>query len=200
MLKSGEIFVVDDDPAVCDALAVILLNKGYSVSAFSDGDSFLAAALTRRPACVLLDVRLPGRSGLDSLKELTARGYGVPIIVISGQRDIPTAVKAIQSGAFDFIEKPFNADTVTRRVSEAIAASATQRIATGASGFLDVLTARECDVLEQILAGASTKEAARQLGNSPRTVELHRMRILKKMGAKNTAELARIALTRPKNH
>jgi len=73
MLKSGEIFVVDDDPAVCDALAVILLNKGYSVSAFSDGDSFLAAALTRRPACVLLDVRLPGRSGLDSLKELTAR-------------------------------------------------------------------------------------------------------------------------------
>ena len=118
----GEIFVVDDDPAVRGTLSVILCRDGYEVVCFAEGASFLGAARAREPACVLLDVYLPGRSGLDILKELNAEEYPAPILMISGRGDIPMAVEAIKHGALDFIEKPFRGSTVSACVQAAIGA------------------------------------------------------------------------------
>jgi FixJ family two-component response regulator len=204
--SGGEIFIVDDDPAVLDALSVVLRLDGFRVRGFADGNAFLAAARAGTPACILLDVQMPGRSGLDVLKELNAEHYPAPIFIISGQGDIPMAVEAIRSGAFDFIEKPFDADTVITRVREAIAAW--QRRSNGGNlpDFASLqffgqeqLTPREREVLTQIAAGASNKEAGRELGISPRTIEVHRSRIMEKMGAKNAADLVRIVLGHQRN-
>lgn len=198
----GEIFLVDDDPSVRDALLVIFTLEGYHVTSFVDGGAFLAAARLRTPACILLDVHLPGMSGLEILKTLNAQHYAAPIFIISGQADIPMAVEAIKQGALDVIEKPFNADAVVARVHDAI--NAWTRRAEGDSP-LDVLsqkfpgrqllTPRERDVLGQIASGASNKEAGRALGISPRTIEVHRARIMEKLGAKNAADLVRIVLS-----
>src|ERR1041385_3177465 len=129
---SGEVFIVDDDPLVRNALSVVLSREGYQVTGFADGTSFLAAAKSRTPTCVVLDVHMPGQSGLDILKELNAQQYPAPIFIISGVGDIPMAVEAIKHGALDFIEKPFNATTVITRVREAIEAWA-RRAERGAS-------------------------------------------------------------------
>jgi FixJ family two-component response regulator len=197
-----EIFIVDDDPAVRDALSVVLTLENYRVTSFADGVTFLAAARTRTPACVILDVHMPGRSGLDILKDLNAEHYPAPILIISGQGDIPMAVDAVKNGALDFIEKPFDANTVVTRVAEAIDATERRRRNAGfpddlATSFpgRDLLTPREREVLGQIAAGASNKEAGRLLGISPRTIEVHRARIMEKLGAKNAADLVRIVLS-----
>ena len=197
-----EVFIVDDDQAVLDALSVVLSLEGYQVVGFADGASFLTAAKARTPACIILDVHMPGRSGLDILRELNAQHYPAPIFIISGQGDIPMAVEAIKHGALDFIEKPFDADTVIARVREAIEAQS-RRLQDGMdAGILsrkfpghDQLTPREREVLAQIAAGASNKEAGRHLGISPRTIEVHRARIMEKLGAKNAADLVRIVMT-----
>lgn len=196
------IYVVDDEPAVRDALAVVFEMEGFTVAGFETGDAFLEAAKNHTPACVFLDVHMPGRSGLDILKALNADHYPAPIFIISGQGDIPMAVTAIKYGAFDFIEKPFDAGQIVDRVREALAAQA--RRAAGeahpngvAADFpgRDLLTPREIEVLGQITAGASNKEAGRHLGISPRTIEVHRARIMEKLGARNAADLVRIVLT-----
>ena len=197
-VSRGEIFVVDDDPAVRDTLSMVLSAGGYEVICFADGAALLAVARSRTPSCILLDVHIPGKSGLDVLKELHGEDYPAPIFMISGQGDIPMAVEAIRHGAHDFIEKPFDADTVVSRVREAI--DARQRTAGGKgsesplASFAgeDQLTPREREVLERIALGASNKEAGRQLGISPRTIEVHRARIMEKLGARNTADLVRI--------
>jgi two-component system, LuxR family, response regulator FixJ len=195
--KAEEIFIVDDDPAVRDALRLVFEMEGYRVMAFGDGTTFLATARSRTPSCVVLDVHMPGRSGLEVLGELGSH-YAAPIFMISGQGDIPMAVEAIRQGAHDFIEKPFDAETVVTRVREAI--DARQRAAgqKGSESPLasfageEHLTPREREVLERIALGASNKEAGRQLGISPRTIEVHRARIMEKLGARNTADLVRI--------
>jgi two-component system response regulator FixJ len=200
MSGGSEIFVVDDDVAVRDSLSTLLQIEGYGVAVFSDGHGFLAAAKQRTPACIILDVNMPGRSGLDILRELNAQHYPAPIFIISGQGDIPMAVEAIKNGALDFIEKPFDADTVVSHVRDAIAA-AERRQKRGAEAGLssfpgrEHLTPREREVLGQIAAGASNKEAGRQLGISPRTIEVHRARIMEKLGAKNAADLVRIVMS-----
>ncbi|MFD2182411.1 response regulator transcription factor [Rhodoplanes azumiensis] len=203
---AGEIHIIDDDPAVRDALSVVLTLEGYHVTTFADGHSFLAAVRSRAPACIILDVHMPGRSGLDILKELNAKNYPAPVFIISGQGDIPMAVEAIKNGAFDFIEKPFDAETVVNRVRDAIEAASRRQSRVGLGETLtqfpgsDLLTAREREVLNLIAAGASNKEAGRQLGISPRTIEVHRARIMEKLGAKNAADLVRIVLSEsPRN-
>jgi FixJ family two-component response regulator len=202
-LSRGEIFVVDDDPAVRDTLSMVLSAGGYEVICFADGAALLAVARTRTPSCILLDVHIPGKSGLDILKELHGEDYPAPIFMISGQGDITMAVNAIKSGALDFIEKPFRGSEIVARLDEAIEAYARRqaehnsasRIATLHFPGREPLTRREREVLEQFTAGASNKEAGRHLGISPRTIEDHRANIMKKLGARNAADLVRIVMT-----
>lgn len=195
------IHIVDDDSAVRDALSVVFEVEGFSPAGFADGASFLKAASKQTPACVLLDVHMPGKSGLDILRELNATQFPAPVFIISGQGDIPMAVQAIKDGAFDFIEKPFDAATVVDRVNEAIRASERRQSegeppsTIGPFPGQELLTPRELQVLEQIAGGASNKEAGRTLGISPRTIEVHRARIMEKLGARNAADLVRIVLS-----
>jgi len=198
----GEIFIIDDDPSVRAALSIVLNAEGFATTGFPDGESFLAAAPSRAPGCVLIDVHLPGCSGLDLLKKLDAPRYPAPILVISGLGEIPTVVEAIRHGALDYIEKPFDPAMVVTRVREAMAAwrNGAREAAPGETLLpLDFpgherLTAREIEVLGRIAQGASNKEAGRELGISPRTVEVHRARIMEKLGAKNAADLMRIVI------
>jgi FixJ family two-component response regulator len=208
-LHGTEIFVVDDDETMRDTLSAMFAPEGCRVTCFAEGQSFLEAARTRTPACILLDVNMPGRSGLDMLRELDARHYPAPILIVSGQRDVPTAVDAIKGGALDFIEKPIEAAAVVARVRDAIMGW-TRRTA-GGSGLLsaerlgevkggDLLTPREREVLGKVVAGASNKEAGRMLGISPRTVEVHRARVMDKLGARNAADLVRIVVGQGPRH
>ena len=119
---AGEIFIVDDDPAICTALSMLFSREGYQATCFSDGSSLLAATRERTPVCIVLDVHIPGRSGLDILRELNAQDYPAPIFMMSGHGDIPMAVDAIRHGAFDFVEKPFRGSEIVTRVREAIEA------------------------------------------------------------------------------
>jgi len=195
------IFLVDDDSAVRDALSIIFTLEGFQVRGFADGDTFLDAARDQVPDAILLDVFMPGCSGLDVLRELDARRYPAPIFMISGQGDIPLAIDAIRNGAADFLEKPFEGEVVVRRVREAIARWERRQDADRSDLRIrvfpghDRLTRRERDVLIEITTGASNKEAGRTLGISPRTIEVHRARIMEKLGARNAAHLVRIVLS-----
>jgi FixJ family two-component response regulator len=198
----GEIFVVDDDPAVRDTLSMVLTTAGYHVICFADGAALLSVARTRTPACILLDVHIPGKSGLDILRELHGEDYPAPIFMISGQGDITMAVTAIKNGALDFIEKPFRGSDIVARLSEAVDAYTRRQALNAGSGITKLhfpgrepLTRREREVLEQFTSGASNKEAGRHLGISPRTIEDHRANIMKKLGARNAADLVRIVMT-----
>jgi FixJ family two-component response regulator len=198
----GEIFVVDDDPAVRETLSTVLSAGGYEVICFADGPALLAVARSRTPSCILLDVHIPGQSGLDILKELHGEDYPAPIFMISGQGDIAMAVTAIKNGALDFIEKPFRGSEIVARLDEAIGAFARRQKDDGPSKVTSLqfpgrepLTRREREVLEQFASGASNKEAGRHLGISPRTIEDHRANIMKKLGARNAADLIRMVLT-----
>jgi FixJ family two-component response regulator len=198
----GEIFVVDDDPAVRQTLSLVLSAAGYQVVCFADGAALLAVTRSRSPLCIFLDVHIPGRSGLDILRELHAEDYPAPIFMISGQGDIAMAVEAIKNGALDFIEKPFRGGDIVTRVEEAVGAFARRQEAADASKLAQLhfpgrepLTSRERNVLELLSSGISNKQAGRELGISPRTIEYHRANIMKKLGARNATELIRMVLT-----
>jgi FixJ family two-component response regulator len=196
-----EIFVVDDDPAVCESLSLLLSHAGYTVTTFGDGAALLAVTRTRLPYCLLLDMYLPGRSGLDVLAELQALDFRAPTFMISGHGDISTAVSAIKLGALDFIEKPYRAGQLVEQIETAIAAvvrAQDERNARKLPKFhfpgRAPLTAREREVLSELTAGASNKEIGIHLGISSRTVEYHRANLMTKLAAKNAVELVRMAL------
>ncbi len=204
LAPAHEIFIVDDDPTVHDVLSVAFNADRTRTVSFVDGISFLAAASYKKPACVLLDINMPGRSGLEILREIGAPEYPAPILMISCRSDVPAVVAAIKSGAFDFIEKPFAIETVVDRVHAAISVGlgrgngkeSKQRYFPG----YELLTPREHEVLAQITSGASNKEAGRNLGISMRTVEVHRAHIMQKLKARNAADLVRIVLGNGRSH
>ena len=203
----GEVFIVDDDPAVRETLSLLFSNAGYAVVRFAEGGAFLRVAKERNPVCIILDVHIPGKTGIDILKELNAQDYPAPIFIMSGQGDIAMAVDAIKNGALDFIEKPFRGSEVVTRVREAIEANSRQMRANSANDVKalnfpgrEPLTRREQDVLACVVKGESNKEAARRLGISPRTIEVHRSRIMEKLEAKNTADLIRIVMSEGRMH
>jgi two-component system, LuxR family, response regulator FixJ len=200
--SNHEVFIVDDDPTARESLASLLADAGFEVTLFADGTSVVGEARIRTPACIILDLHMPGGSGLDILAKLDAKHYLAPILVVSGRSDIPCVVEAIKRGAFDYIEKHRVNDDLVARVREAVD-TVTQRTAhygawdptrptfPGASS----LTPREHEVLAQIVGCASNKEAATKLGISRRTVEIHRAHIMQKLGAKNSVDLMRIVLS-----
>jgi FixJ family two-component response regulator len=199
----SEIFIVDDDEMVRDGLSVVFTQAGYRAVSFVDGTSCLGGARERTPACIILDINMPGASGLDVLKELDAATYPAPILILSGTGDVPTAVQAIRHGAFDFVEKRLAAGTIVARVDDALKGWAEVRqrrnkARARSQSFpgSNLLTPREREVLGQITAAASNKEAAHKLGISRRTIEVHRAHIMLKLGARNAADVVRIVLNR----
>jgi FixJ family two-component response regulator len=201
-MHTGEVYIVDDDPAVRTVLSAVFTRAGYKVTCFADGAALVAGARTGTPVCIILDVHIPGKSGLDILKQLNAQDYPIPIFMMSGQGDIAMAVDAIRNGALDFIEKPFRGSDVIERVEAAIDARSRQEAGNGAREAKrfyfpgrDPLSRREQDVLGEIVNGASNKEAGRRLGISPRTIEVHRAHLMQKIGARNAADLIRIVMS-----
>ena len=199
VMQDAQVVVVDDDPSVRDALLLLLRIDGFEARAFADGESFFESLQSSTPSCVILDLQLPGRSGLAVLKQLADTRFAPPVFVISGQSDIAMAVAAMKLGAVDFLEKPFSAGAMIDQVREAVLiyrGSMVGRI-DGLADFpgLALLARREREVLAQVAHGASNKEAGRRLGISPRTIEVHRARIMDKLGARNAADLMRIVLS-----
>jgi len=201
ILPAGNLFVVDDDAAMRDALSVVFTLAGYRITAFADASSFLATARNTVPTAVLLDLHLPDKSGLDVLKDINAPNYAAPIFIITADNDVAFAVEAVKSGAFDYLLKPFESRAIVARVGNAVAVFAKRKAqAKPENGVVfefsgqTLLTPREREVLALVAAGASNKEAGRRLAISPRTVEVHRARIMEKIGARNAADLVRIVL------
>ncbi len=195
------ICIVDDDEAVRDSLCSLLAVAGHVPCAFASAAEFLEGCADVDIGCVLLDVRLPDADGIDLLERLLAMGAlrEPPVIVITGHGDVPMAVKAMKIGAADFIEKPFDADALLKSVEQALAsrdrAERASAFAERAREAFGTLTPREGDVMKQLIIGRPNKIIAHNLGLSPRTVEVHRARIMKKTGAQSLSHLVRMAIS-----
>lgn len=195
MSNEAHVLVVDDDPAVRDSLQAMLEAEGFRVYVFEDARAFLDALPAPSRCVALLDVRMPDMDGLELLAALGQRASAPPVIMITGHGDVPMAVEAMKLGAVDFIEKPFAADTIVRSIREALATCRPASTATNETERrLARLTEREREVLEQLVVGRSNKAIALELGISPRTVEIHRARVMEKMQADSLSHLVRMAL------
>jgi FixJ family two-component response regulator len=198
MTPESTVFVVDDDDAVREAVGLLLKSNGLRVETKSSAAEFLAAYDPGHPGCLVLDVRMPGMNGMELQAKLAADRVSIPVIIISGHGDIPMAVAAVQQGAIDFIEKPFDEHRLLATVERALALDEQRRresaVAIGAAARQSRLTAREREVLERVVAGDPNKVIAARLGISARTVEIHRARVMEKMRARSVAELVQITL------
>ena len=193
------VFVVDDDPALRDALSLLMQSVRQPVETFDSAQGFLDAFDTSRRGCLVLDIRMPGISGLDLQARLADMGSTLPVIIITGHGDVPMAVRALKDGAMDFLEKPFNDQVLLDCVKRALELNARQsdqaeRRST-IEGRLAQLTPRERQVLELVVNGRSNKEMAAELGVSQKTIEAHRAKVMEKTQARSLSELMRMILT-----
>jgi two-component system, LuxR family, response regulator FixJ len=192
------IHVVDDDAAMRDSLSFLLGSANYSVRLYSDARLLLAHLDGLEPGVVVTDVRMPGLSGLELARAIKAHGAPHPIIVLTGHADVALAVEAMKSGAFDFLEKPFDDEALLSALRQALAqgeqAAAREAVRAEYDARIASLTPRERDVFEAVVEGESNKEAAARLGISPRTVEIYRANVMAKMKAKSLSDLVRMAL------
>lgn len=189
------VFVVEDDASVRDSLALMLGLSGYAAALFPDAEGFLSAWRPDWAGCVVADLRLPGLSGTGLQAELRAKGSRLPFIIITAHGDVPTARAAFRAEAVDFLEKPFDHGQLRAAIENAFSREKQRLRRAAESRRLATLTAREREVLEHAAQGLHAKEIAARLGISPRTVEVHKTRIMEKLGARNVAELVRFALT-----
>lgn len=200
------VFVIDDDAAVRDSIALMLGLAGYRTSVFADAEAFQAAWKEDWVGCVVADVRLPGQSGVELQAAMRKRGAALPFVIITAHGDVATARAAFRSQAVDFLEKPFDNAQLYAAIEAAFALerSRIQRHASRRvdAQKLDRLTAREREVLEHAALGLHAKEIAATLGISSRTVEVHKTRIMEKLGVRNIAELVRLAMAAipPEDH
>ena len=196
--KKGNIYVVDDDEAVRDSLQWLLEGKDYRVRCFDSAESFLSRYDPREVACLLVDIRMPGISGLELQDRLIERKSPLPIVFITGHGDVPMAVTTMKKGAMDFIPKPFKEEellgVVERMLDQAREAFADFQHAANRDALMGKLTARESQVLERIVAGRLNKQIADDLGISIKTVEAHRANLMEKLNANTVADLLKIAL------
>ena len=199
MRRERRVYIVDDDEAVRDSLSALLESKGYAVASFGSAPEFLRAAPSLPVGCLITDIRMPEMDGLELRQHLIDRSLQFPLIVITGHGDVPLAVRAMKAGAVDFIEKPFAWEAILESLEAAVsrltAPNEEDPTKSAAVAKLALLSPRELQVLEGLLAGQPNKTIAYGLAISPRTVEIHRARVMDKTGARSLSELIRLALT-----
>ena len=198
MTSEPIIFVVDDDQAMRTSLKWLIESTGMQVRTFDSADAFLAAYYPGCAGCLLLDVRMPGMSGLELQNYMAREGYRLPVIIITGHGDVGMAVKAMKAGAADFIEKPFHDEDLLGSIRNALVLDERRRVTqtnrVEIAARLAELTPREHEIMGMVTEGKSNKEMAAALGVSTKTVEAHRARVMEKMRAESLAELVRMAL------
>jgi len=198
MTTNPLVIVVDDDPGLRNAMRILLKTVELESIQFASAEDFLAAYQPSQPGCLVLDIRMPGMSGLELQQHLNLRGAVIPVIFMTAHGDIPMAVAAMKQGAFDFLQKPFRDQDLLARIRRAIDKDSVMRQSLGEhariKANLESLTPREREVLDQMTRGKQNKSIAQDLGVSPRTVEIHRARVIKKMNTQSVAELVRMML------
>jgi two-component system, LuxR family, response regulator FixJ len=192
------VFVVDDDEGVRNSLRFLLKSVGLTARTLPSASEFLQSYQPSQPGCLVLDVRMPGMSGLELQQQLNVRGATIPVIFITGHGDVPMAVEAMQHGAFDFLQKPFRDQDLIDRIQRALERDARGRTALAQHARIreriGSLTPREREVLTLIAQGKPNKVMAAELGVSQRTVEIHRARVMEKSGAASLAQLVRMVM------
>jgi two-component system response regulator FixJ len=198
MARTSEIYVIDDDDAVRQALSLLLRSAGFIPHAYASALQFLAECEHLKGACVITDVRMPGMSGLELIRRLKAMGLPHPVIVMTGHADVPIAVRAMKAGAIDFLEKPLDDARLLKALltaQNAVDSPSSAEEKSRAAELILGLSPRERDVLSAVVAGKANKVIARALGISPRTIEVHRASLMRKLGATSLSDLVRITLT-----
>jgi FixJ family two-component response regulator len=196
------VFVVDDDLAMRESVAWMARSAGLAVETFATADQFLAACSPTRPGCLVIDIRMPGMSGLELQEQLASQRIMIPVIIVTGHGNVAAAVRAMKGGAIDFIEKPFEEGVLLERIRHAFHVDAEQRCAQARWAEIERrmarLTPREREVMAHVVSGKPNKLIASLLGRSPKTIEIHRANVMKKMEATSLAELVRMARERPR--
>ena len=195
------VFIVDDDPAVRDALSLLLGIQDYRVAVFGDAESFLKAYKSEWRGCLVLDIRMPGMDGLTLQKHLDQLGSELPVIIMTGHGDVASAREAFRAFAVDFLEKPLDHRKLLAAIADAFSRQRTRLVAemnrSDIERLLARLTPREREVMARVVAGQHNRDIAAELGISARTVEVHKARMMDKLGVNNVADLVRLNLELP---
>lgn len=202
MTDNLTVFIVDDDPSVRDALSLLLAVQGYRLAVFGDAESFLKAYKKEWQGCLLLDIRMPGMDGLALQKHLAESGSDLPVVVMTGHGDVASAREAFRALAIDFLEKPLEHRKLLASIAEAFSRQQAKAVAAMNQDQLErlfaTLTPREAEVMRRVVAGRHNREIAAEFGISPRTVEVHKARMMDKLGVGSVAELVRLNLQFPR--
>jgi FixJ family two-component response regulator len=195
--KTGKVFIIDDDPSVRKSISFLLISAGYSVESFKSAEEFMDLEDYKGKGCILLDIFMEGRSGLELQEEIAGKFSNLPIIYISGQGDINMSVRALKKGAINFLQKPIDEQTLFHAIEEALSISNqtldNQNEEKRLQTLVDSLTLREYEVLKHLVTGKLNKQIAAELTIAEHTVKLHRGKITEKLGVRSVAEIVRIA-------
>lgn len=186
------VFIVDDDASIRDAVSLLLSLHGHATACFANAEDFLGALQPDWRGCLVLDLRMPGMSGLDLQRKLREGGPALPVVIITAHGDVAAAREAFLADAVDFIEKPFDSDQLLKAVNTALAGGAVASAAPANRAGPSPLSAREREVMGLMVQGLHNRRIAEELGISPRTVEVHKARVLEKLGVSNVVELVRL--------